>query len=228
MIDLDSLDRPDATLIQRGLAAAGHYSGTHRGLPGPRTKAAYAAYRAAAGDGVPPTGQASSESEAARLRAAIVAFARAEVGVTEQGGNNRGARIDWYEEATWLDPSKDWAWCASFVCRAVWEGLKATGIQPLWDRPRTPAAYGFRDRWGPANAARGISVLTRPGAILAGDILVYTFSHCGIAVRDTKPGRPVDTVEGNTNAAGSREGDGVYVKTRLPNLISAAVRIARV
>lgn len=50
-LDLDTLSVPDAQLIQRGLAALGHYDGTFRGLPDPLTHAAYDRYRASAEDG---------------------------------------------------------------------------------------------------------------------------------------------------------------------------------
>lgn len=43
--DLQSVDKADGILIQKGLHALGHYDGTFRGVPGPKTKAAYDRYR---------------------------------------------------------------------------------------------------------------------------------------------------------------------------------------
>jgi hypothetical protein len=43
-LDLDSLDKADARLIQGGLKTFGYYDGTMRGVPGPKTKAAYQRY----------------------------------------------------------------------------------------------------------------------------------------------------------------------------------------
>lgn len=44
-LDLGTLDRPDARLVQVGLKELGFYGGTTLGLPGPRTRAAYGRYR---------------------------------------------------------------------------------------------------------------------------------------------------------------------------------------
>lgn len=44
-IDLDSVDKKDGVLIQRGLQKLGLYDGSFRGVPGPKTKVAYSAYR---------------------------------------------------------------------------------------------------------------------------------------------------------------------------------------
>jgi cell wall-associated NlpC family hydrolase len=57
----------------------------------------------------------------------------------------------------------------------------------------------------------------------AGDIVMYTFSHVGIVISDN--GKTIQTVEGNTNGEGSREGDGVYFKTRNKSLVKRFVRI---
>lgn len=219
MLDLSDLDRQDASLIQRGLASLGLYSGTFRGLPGPLTKAAYEKYI---------SGAKINGDRAARFRRELVRWCLEEEAknIREVGGNNRGERIDWYEGATWLDPSKDWAWCASFVCRAIWETLKRTGIQPEWTRPRTPGAYAFRDQWARDNKERGIKTVKMPGKIIAGDLVVFRFSHIGVAVGDSD-GEWVETVEGNTGNGGGRDGDGLFKKRREVSLISAAIRFER-
>jgi hypothetical protein len=60
--------------------------------------------------------------------------------------------------------------------------------------------------------------------IRRGDILVFTFSHIGIAVGDIGKDGIVQTIEGNTNAEGSREGDGVYRKRRHASKIRSVIR----
>ena len=44
MLNLSELSQQDAVLIQSGLKALGLYEGTTRGIPGPKTEAAYKKY----------------------------------------------------------------------------------------------------------------------------------------------------------------------------------------
>jgi hypothetical protein len=62
------------------------------------------------------------------------------------------------------------------------------------------------------------------GVVRAGDIVVFTFSHIGVAIEDQR-GAAVRTVEGNTDEAGSREGGGVYEKTRALSLVRSHIRL---
>jgi hypothetical protein len=231
---LGGLTKPDAKLIQLGLSAAGYLALPNpQGLPGPKTAAAYDRYHSAQEGHQPRTAGAGS-SNAKAFRAAFVRALEGEVGTVEVGGNNRGQRIDAYEGATWLDPSGDWAWCASFQCWAIREALKATGFTPAWARPRTPGAYAFRDKWAVDNRYRGIRTLPAGADVLAGDLIVFTFSHIAAAYKDADRSKDaVLTVEGNTNSKGSRDGggalrDGVYHKRRSRSLISAIIRVEEV
>jgi hypothetical protein len=63
------------------------------------------------------------------------------------------------------------------------------------------------------------------GDIKAGDIVIFTFSHIGIATSAPDKKGNVETIEGNTNGAGSREGDGVYRKTRHVSKIRSRIRV---
>ena len=60
--------------------------------------------------------------------------------------------------------------------------------------------------------------------IRAGDIVVFTFSHIGLAT-DDQDGTTVRTIEGNTDESGSREGGGVYAKTRRLSQIRSIIRL---
>ena len=89
-------------------------------------------------------------------------------------------------------------------------------------RPTTPGAWAF-EKW----AVKAGAELIKPASktkIRRGDILIYTFSHIGIAVSDENDSR-VDAVEGNTNKAGSREGDGVYKKSRKKSQVRSVIRL---
>jgi len=62
------------------------------------------------------------------------------------------------------------------------------------------------------------------GDIKRGDIVCFTFSHIGIALGSPDEAGNLLTCEGNTNAEGLREGDGVYKKTRNISKIRSRIR----
>lgn len=150
----------------------------------------------------------------------LVKIVTAEIGVEEVNGTNRGPRVDEYQMATWLD-KKEWgAWCAAFVCWAVREAMKIGGPY-TFDRPRTASAWDL-ERWSLAQD-KSTNTSRRTNDIKAGDIVIYNFSHVGIAVEDMKNDEVV-VVEGNTNLAGSREGGAVAKHIRPRHQIKARIR----
>ena len=203
-MDLKNLDQPDASLVQAGLKSLGFYHGTTRGLPGPKTMAAYRRYTASGGTtgGFPEVFARAAESQ---------------VGERETG-NNGGTAVRKYQAASYLAPGP-WPWCAAFVCWCFQQAQKAHPM--AMERPTTPGAWDF-ENW----ARKAGAELIKPASktkVRRGDILVYTFSHIGIAVGNESGGY-VETVEGNTNQAGSREGDGVYRKKRPKKKIRSIIR----
>ena len=62
--------------------------------------------------------------------------------------------------------------------------------------------------------------------IKAGDIVVFTVSHIGLAIKDIDSRGYVVTIEGNTNGAGSREGGSVLEKKRHVSKIRSRIRIS--
>ena len=153
----------------------------------------------------------------------MVLLAREEIGVSEVDGSNCGPRVDEYKAATWLDPDKGWPWCAAFICWLVREAIDGEDIK--FKRPRTAGAWDF-ENWAKQQVANGID-LRKPtnGNIKAGDIVVFTFSHIGLAVKDIDSSGYVVTIEGNTNGAGSREGGSVLEKKRHVSKIRSRIRI---
>ena len=154
---------------------------------------------------------------------ALVRIAEGEVGVMEASRNNTGADLQKYKEATWLAPGA-WAWCAAFVCWCYKEALAQNPVQGV-RRPQTAAAWGF-EKW--ADKQSGVTLFKPATSIKKGDIVMFTFSHIGIAIADEQGGS-VQTVEGNTNVKGERDGggrtrDGVYRKTRAKSLIRSVAR----
>jgi hypothetical protein len=216
--DLTKLSRADAALIQHGLKVLNFYDGTTEGRPGPKTIAAYDAYLASLQTVATP---AAAKSLALRL----VEILKAEDGVREIPANsNKGARVQEYQAATWLSGT-GWAWCAAFIC---W-GVKKLGEETAlpFPRPRTAGAWDF-ERWARVDAAAGGVKIFKPrkaaNPIKAGDIVVFTFSHIGLAIEDERGGF-VRTVEGNTSTSGSREGGGVYLQRRAVSLVRSHIRL---
>jgi hypothetical protein len=159
---------------------------------------------------------------------ALADIALSQVGVREVGRNG-GAAVRRYQSATDLPPG-NWPWCAAFVCWVIQQWLLHPGVVEWLDlktttpekwRPRTARAYGFLD-WAKARP-RTCTIIGPRDRALVGDIVVYDFSHIGIVTAYN--GNSINPVEGNTNAMGSREGDGVWCKSRQVNLVRAYIRI---
>lgn len=179
-----------------------------------------------------PTTKAKPNTYA--LRTMLAGIPKGEVGVREEGINT-GKRVREYQAASSLSGS-GWFWCAAFLDWCVLQMgrypdfLAALGMTPeqfdAW-RPRTPAAYGFApwaDRHG-LLVMRGEQARTpAPGRLHTLDIVSYrSASHCGIVITDDDKGI-ITTVEGNTGADGSRNGDGVYLKRRKQSDVREIVR----
>jgi hypothetical protein len=59
--------------------------------------------------------------------------------------------------------------------------------------------------------------------IEAGDIVIFTFSHVGLAIDSPAKGL-IPTIEGNTDGVGSRDGGGVWRKFRKISQIRSRIR----
>jgi hypothetical protein len=171
------------------------------------------------------------------LKEKLVASALKELSlhVVEEGGPNRGVKVEAYQRAAGLKPGDPW--CAAFV---AWNVATAKGVPKApawtsgsaittWQRGSRGLAAG--DKATPSEGA-ALPAKVAPGwvwvrASNAADADAarkggWTKGHCGIVVAVDAVG--FHTVEGNTNAAGSREGDGVWRKT---HKWSDAVQIGR-
>lgn len=139
------------------------------------------------------------------------------VGVTEQGGNNKGQIIEMFQAT--VGKAVQESWCLSFVqyCLKQVDGLYGDcklGPNPIGVYPRIEACVPF---WKaiPANQ-RGSP---RPGMLVFWEHTkagVRTgLGHTGIVV-EVPNDLKVITIEGNTSPAAGiqREGDGVYRKER--------------
>lgn len=128
-----------------------------------------------------------------------------QIGVREATGKNDGKAVEMYLKSVNL--GKGYAWCSAFVKWSFDQAAVKTTIT-AW----SPSAFN------PKNV-----VLTKDHKFLkeprAGDVFVLFYpslkrvGHTGF-YDYTLNSKIYSTVEGNTNEAGSREGDGVYRKYR--------------
>ena len=150
--------------------------------------------------------------------ALLVAAANAFVGVSEQGGDNRGQMVEHFLRSVSLPPGQPW--CAAFVHHvghsAHYDHLTKRSSWPL-------PASGSCDALG--RAARAYGVLRDEPCV--GDVfLLYSrtrnrFIHTGIVVGVQEEGRVHErdvhvcaTVEVNTNNDGSSNGHTTLRKVR--------------
>ena len=164
----------------------------------------------------------------------LVNIAKSEIGVREDSANNTGSRIVEYQGATWLAPGA-WPWCAAFTSWLMREWLEDDSIRSIlklgsfsqaekW-RCRDASAFGW-EKWA---KQRGLLVIPETEVALAGDFVIFDFSHIGLVVEDQETNTStIHTIEGNTNGAGGRDsknGDGVWEKFRIPSLTKSYIRI---
>lgn len=165
------------------------------------------------------------------LRQRFVDIASSQLGVKEIPGHpNTGPDVEKYQSATWLAPGP-WPWCAAFVAWCLREWLKAPDVARAFGliSPAQVEQWRFRsarafdvEPWG---TAHGMKVLPEDELAKVGDIITFDFSHIGIVSADEILNAPLRTIEGNTNGAGSREGDGVYRKMRPDQLTRRYIRL---
>jgi len=169
-----------------------------------------------------PTVKVPAVSNSSKLANKMVSLAQKEIGVEEVDGTNCGVRVNEYKSATWLDSTKGWPWCAAFICWLFREAMKGGSFTFL--RPQTAGAWDF-ENW--AKKQDKSIVLKKPhnNDIQAGDILIFTFSHIGIATGPPDANGMVPTIEGNTDGSGSREGGAVLPKNRKLSQIRSVIRI---
>ena len=136
-----------------------------------------------------------NEGQAA-ASARLIALAEKELHVRELRGRNDGAQVEGYLRYVGL--GKGHAWCAAFVS---WLHGQAGFAQP-------------RSGWSPAlfPGSKQLKV-AEPGAVFG----IYfpalkRIAHVGLVTGIRQDW--IASIEGNTNPAGSREGDGVYKRLR--------------
>jgi len=167
------------------------------------------------------TAASTTATSTAPLAEKLVELAKKEVGVEEVNGTNCGPRVNEYKSATCLDPEQGWPWCAAFICWLMREAMKDSSY--TFKRPTTASAWGFEE-WAAKQNNKVQLKKPHKDDIKAGDIVMFTFSHIGLAISDPHDGY-IDTIEGNTDGQGSREGGAVLQKKRKLSAIRSRIRI---
>ena len=166
-------------------------------------------------------------------RQIIATVAREYIGLRETS-KNRGPHLHEFWQATGYkdgDENRE-PWCSAFASFCVQEADRRSDKIKL----RVPPAFAAVVQWHgwAKNPVNGCEVFgpgdMRKGGILkplAGDIVSFRpkLSHIGIVVKDYDFGGYVETVEGNTNGEGSRDGDGVYEKHRALSFCGLFIRV---
>jgi hypothetical protein len=160
----------------------------------------------------------------------VVEVAAKEVGVREVPANsNRGPRVEAYQKyvGAWLVGG---AWCAAFVSwcfgqvfdKANPVGKQSSAIMGYWTRNASREDFV---RFFPADVKAGkykiepgdlfvlCSDVGKVPLVQADKVKAHT-GHIGICDGVMLSATKFGTIEGNTNTAGSREGGGVYHRSR--------------
>lgn len=165
-------------------------------------------------------------------------IAETQIGRHEVGSTNRGPEIAPYQAATTLGvpgPGDGYPWCAAFVDWCIKEAIaKNPGLFACEkSRPNTASVEEFV-QWARESGQLVFSPANKNFSPRRNDIVAFLFPsgghHIGIVAGpkryDPDDGFFIPTVEGNTNASGSRDGGSVQKKRReLPGAVWRFIRL---
>ena len=146
---------------------------------------------------------------------AVLDVASEEVGVLEEPpGSNRGKRVQEFQRTVGVSPGDPW--CVAFVYWCFKQAAEEAKINnPMEKECRTG---GVLDLWNRARGAKNVAAvgtdqaLDDPSLLKPGMVFIIStgggHGHTGLVSRVV--GDRLETIEGNTNDGGSREGIGVF------------------
>jgi len=140
-------------------------------------------------------------------------------GVREQGGNNCGPEVEMFQKSIGLDPGDPW--CAAFVSFCIQQAAKQLGVTPKFKYGGSVYKLWTRNAGLQVVTADSNTVFCINHGLSAKGVKIGHTGFC-ITPRASNPNAypdelvldELETMEGNTNAAGSRDGDGCYHKSR--------------
>lgn len=137
-----------------------------------------------------------------------------QIGVREATGKNDGPAVEMYLRSVNL--GKGYAWCAAFV-KWVFQSCNVKTTITAW----SPTAHNsrnliwFKKQWHKEPVHGDVFTIW--------NVKMKRISHTGFFHKKVN-GSIYETVEGNTNEGGSREGDGVYKRRRSFNATYSITR----
>ena len=155
----------------------------------------------------------------------MVAIAKSRVGNTFETSVNQGPGIAELWSATNYPGGYNARapWCAAFTSWCV----QQTGVLPDDIRPKSASAFkgGGYESWAQSNPSIA-KLIVNPRTINAGDLVIFSYSHIGIASTNSDANGSFKCIDGNTYAPGGGGANGVYEKTKtLKNVRSVAAFI---
>jgi len=139
-----------------------------------------------------------------KIAAEALKVAKSQIGVHEHGGDNKGVKVGEYLSSVGLP--QGYAWCQSFV---YWCFKKASAN--LSAANPIPKTAGVLKHWNEVKYGKKVAVPQ------VGDLFVMDFGkgmgHIGFVSSVDLVKRTFETIEGNSNDEGSREGYEVAHRT---------------
>lgn len=154
----------------------------------------------------------------------LIQEAKRWVGITEQGGNNRGQLVELFQRAAG-GLAKGESWCMSFAQYCIQE-VDASVVHALVLGCSDKKSQLFKSEhcltvW---NKSQALKIgAPKPGSLCIWQHGQTASGHVGIVV-DVNADGSIMTVEGNTSSAeggNQREGDGVWLKCRNLNAVGS-------
>lgn len=146
----------------------------------------------------------------------IVEIAKQYIGKKEKPGNTGFVDPQMETDMRAVGWQPGWAWCSSYIEMVLWKAypnrikeLSGLFVPSAVNTFRNLRKAGYKDSMVPTVGSFVFWQRMKDG------VGQWT-GHAGIVV-EVISDKEFKSVEGNTNGAGSREGDGVYLKTRVVN-----------
>ena len=149
----------------------------------------------------------------------MISIFKTQLGIHETS-KNHGVGIEKYWSATnYPDGYSDrQPYCAACLCWVIRE----SGLFTEEERPKTPAAFGFEKF---ADNSKKVKINRSVKSVKKGDIVIFKFSHIGLATSDSDKYGDFYTIEANTGPSGGRDGDGVYEKVRNITAVRSTITV---
>lgn len=162
-------------------------------------------------------------------RMALVSAAASQIGLREESRNAAPGLVKFWQATSYPTGMDDrQPWCAAFVAWCVREAMLAEPLLALGDKTR-PRSAAVKDwvPWAlkPSNGCVVFGPSDPKYKPEAGDIFTLAkVSHIGVV--EGFDGKAVQTIEGNTDDQGSREGIKVCRRQRKLSEIKSFIRLA--